>query len=57
MGGLVDDVDAAAGDGVIAFDDGGLVADVILTDGGGGGGEVPVDGPELEPEDVDVVDD
>jgi len=34
--------------------DEGLVAATLLV---GGGIEVPVDGPELEPEDVDVVDD
>ena len=57
VGELVDDVDAAAGGGVVALDDGELVADVLLTGGGSGGDEVPVDVPELEPEDVDVVDD
>jgi len=45
-GGLVGDADVV--------DDDGLVVDPFLA---GGGVEVPVDGPELEPEDVDVVDD
>ena len=49
-------MDAAGGGDVDIVEDDRLVADVLLT-GGGGGGEVPVDGPEPEPEVVGVVDD